>query len=168
MMPWAWTLHRCEARTSVLVQAEHSECFPWQRPVEHGLRRRGKEQTALPWTRLCQAGLICTAAPDTAETDTGLLGQLPLISQVREPDWSQHISQPPGNGGQASRALSPLAAVSRTDSWRAEQPLALLTGKGPGPECQRPPPLAGETDPGAQPGAPGPGQSLCVLQQPGS
>lgn len=46
---------------------------------------------------LFQAGLICKAALDTAETNIGLLGQVPLISQTKEPDWSQHISQPPGN-----------------------------------------------------------------------
>lgn len=62
-----------------------------------GLRGRVKEQAAFPGPCLCQAGLICTADPDTAETNTGLLGQVLLISQMKEPVWSQHISQPTGN-----------------------------------------------------------------------
>lgn len=83
--------------------------FPPSRPP---LRRLG----------FFQAGLICTAALDTAETNTGLLGQVPLISQSKEPDWSQHISQPQATADQASWALSPLAAMSGAASWQAEQP----------------------------------------------
>lgn len=65
--------------------------------VVRGLRGRVKEQAAFPGLCLCQAGLISTAAPDTAETNTELLGQVLLISQMKEPDRSQHISQPTGN-----------------------------------------------------------------------